>query len=75
MSRSADPRLPVAGRCAPPRPLRRLSRDLLALVALKLALLALLGWLVVASQPKPDTGPQAITQHLAPTSPAPEARP
>jgi hypothetical protein len=62
-------RAPITG--APPRPLRRLTRELLGLVALKIALLSLIWWLAFTPQPKPDTSPQAIAQWLAPASPAP----
>ncbi len=57
------------------RPLRRLSVELVALVLAKIALLALLWWLVFAPQPKPDSSPAAIERLLAPAaSPAPPAQ-
>ena len=60
----------------PQRPLRRLSFELLAIIALKVAALLLIWWVVFAPQPKPDTSAEAIAQRLAPTSHAtPETRP
>jgi hypothetical protein len=59
-----------------PRPLRRLSLELFAIIALKIAALTLIWWVVFAPQPKPDTSAEAIAQRLAPTSHAtPEGRP
>jgi len=58
-------------------PLRRLTRELFGIVALKLALLMLIWWLLFAPQPKPDASPQAIARLLAPTPhpPPPEGQP
>ncbi len=71
MPSSAASRHPTAS-----RPLRRLTFDLFGIIALKIALLALIWWVVFAPQPKPDVSPAAISQLLAPTpSASPEARP
>lgn len=60
----------------PRRPLRRLTLELFAIIALKIALLTLIWWVVFAPQPKPDTSPAAIARLLAPAPPAPpEAHP
>jgi len=53
------------------RPLRRLTFELFAIVALKIVLLTLIWWLLFAPHPKPDVSPAAIAQRLAPTSHAP----
>ena len=53
------------------RPLRRLSFELFAIIALKITALALIWWVVFAPQPKPDVSPEAIAHRLAPTSSAP----
>jgi hypothetical protein len=50
------------------RPLRRLARELIALVAVKLALLGLAGWLVATAWPHADTRAPAIEHHLAPAA-------
>jgi hypothetical protein len=64
------------GRHTPARPLRRLTLELFGVIALKIALLTLIWWVVFAPQPKPDTSAEAIAQRLAPTvHAAPEARP
>ena len=55
------------------RPLRRLSFELLAVIALKIALLMLIWWLLFAPHPKPDTRPAAIARRLAPAAPTPPA--
>ncbi|MBQ4855408.1 hypothetical protein IMW82_12085 [Rhodanobacter sp. B2A1Ga4] len=55
----------------PPRPLRRLTLELFGIVALKIAALTLIWWVVFAPQPKPDVSPAAIAQRLAPTAHAP----
>jgi hypothetical protein len=61
---------------APQRPLRRLTLELFGVIALKIAALTLIWWVVFAPQPKPDVSASAIAQRLAPTSHAtPEARP
>lgn len=61
---------------APSRPLRRLTLELLVVVALKIGLLLLIWWLLFAPQLKPDVSPAAISQLLAPMdSAAPEVRP
>ncbi len=60
----------------PQRPLRRLTLELFGIIALKIALLTLIWWVVFAPQPKPDVSPAAISQLLAPTPHAsPEAHP
>jgi hypothetical protein len=53
------------------RPLHRLTVELFVIIALKIALLLLIWWLLFAPQPKPDVSPAAISQLLAPTPPAP----
>lgn len=54
---------------APPRPpLRRLTLELFGVIALKIAVLSLIWWMVFAPQPKPDTSPDAVAQRLAPAS-------
>jgi hypothetical protein len=55
------------------RPLRRLTVELFTVIALKIALLMLIWWLLFAPQPKPDSSPQAIAHLLAPTSSNPPA--
>jgi hypothetical protein len=62
---------------APARPLRRLTLELFVVIAVKIALLVLLWWLLFAPQPKPDVSAAAISRLLAPTAPdaPPEARP
>ncbi len=76
MSSSAAPIAPTEKTGMPQRPLRRLTLELFAIIALKIALLTLIWWLVFAPQPKPDVSPGAIAQRLAPASHAPaEARP
>ena len=76
MSRSAASSAPPESLDTPSRPLRRLTVELFAIVALKIAALTLIWWVVFAPQPKPDVSPAAISQLLAPTShAAPEARP
>lgn len=73
MSSSAVRRTPTESISTP---LRRLMLELFVVIALKIALLLLIWWLLFAPQPKPDVSPAAITQLLAPTSNAPaEARP
>jgi hypothetical protein len=53
-----------------------LTLELFGIVALKLAALVLIWWVVFAPQPKPDASPAAVAQRLAPAVPAPtEARP
>jgi hypothetical protein len=51
---------------ASPRPLRRLTLELLGITALKIVLLMLIWWFVFAPQPKPDVSPAAIADRLAP---------
>lgn len=53
----------------PRRPLRRLTFELFGVIALKIALLTLIWWVVFAPQPKPDTSPDAIAHLLAPAAP------
>lgn len=62
---------------APARRLRRLTLELFVVIAVKIALLVLLWWLLFAPQPKPDVSAAAISRLLAPTAPdaPPEARP
>lgn len=57
----------------PRRPLRRLTIELFVVIAIKIALLLLIWWLLFAPQPKPDTSPDAIAHRLAPTSQSPPA--
>ena len=57
----------------PARPLRRLTLELFVVIALKIALLLLIWWLLFAPQPKPDTSPDAIARRLAPAAPTPPA--
>jgi hypothetical protein len=54
----------------PAQPLRRLTLELFVVIALKIALLLLLWWLLFAPQPKPDVSPAAISRLLAPAAPA-----
>jgi hypothetical protein len=76
MSISAVRRTPTESISTPLRRLRRLTLELFVVIALKIALLLLIWWLLFAPRPKPDVSPAAITQLLAPTSNAPaEARP
>jgi hypothetical protein len=76
MSSSAVSSASPASFSAPQRPLRRLTFELFAIIALKIAVLTLIWWLVFAPQPKPDVSADAIAQRLAPTSHASmEARP
>ena len=76
MSRFALSRiLPTRGR-RPARPLRRLTLELFAVVALKLAALSVIWWVAFAPQPRPDASPAAIAERLAPANFAtPESRP
>jgi hypothetical protein len=55
----------------PHRPLHRLTLELFGVVALKIAALALIWWVVFAPQPQPDVSPDAIAHRLAPTSQSP----
>jgi hypothetical protein len=55
------------------RPLRRLTLELFVVIALKIALLMLIWWLLFAPQPKPDTSPDAMARRLAPAAPTPPA--
>lgn len=76
MSRSAASNAPPESSSAPRRPLRRLTLELFGIVALKIAALVLIWWVVFAPQPKPDVSPGAIAQRLAPAvSVPPEAHP
>jgi hypothetical protein len=76
MSRSAVSNAPPESFSTPQRPLRRLTFELFGIVALKIAALTLIWWVVFAPQPEPDVSPEAIAQLLAPTAHAPpEARP
>lgn len=52
----------------PARPLRRLTRELFALIAVKIVLLLLIWWLFFAPHTKPDTSPDAVARQLSPTS-------
>ena len=69
ISSSAEPDRHVL----PRRPLRRLTFELFGVIALKIALLMVIWWIVFAPQPKPDTSPAAIAHRLAPTSQTPPA--
>lgn len=71
MSRSAVSHTPPESFSAPRRPLRRLTLELFGIIALKIAALTLIWWVVFAPQPKPDVNPDAIAQRLAPTAHAP----
>jgi len=76
MSRSAVSNAPPESFSAPQRPLRRLTLELFGIVALKIAALVLIWWVVFAPQPKPDVSPDAIAQRLAPAVQAsPEVQP
>ncbi|WP_426690222.1 cytochrome oxidase putative small subunit CydP [Rhodanobacter ginsengiterrae] len=76
MSRSAVSSAPPERLKTQPRPLRRLTLELFGVVALKIAALTLIWWVVFVPQPKPDVSPGAIAQRLAPAVPAPtEAHP
>lgn len=60
----------------PSRPLRRLTLDLFAVIALKITLLLLFWWLLFAPQSKPDVSADALSRLFAPTpATLPEARP
>jgi len=50
----------------PPRPLRRLGRELILLVLAKIAFISLIWWVVAAHYERPDTRPAAIEHLLAP---------
>jgi hypothetical protein len=71
MSRSAVSSVPPESHRMPQRPLRRLTLELFGVVALKIAALALIWWVIFAPQPKPDVSPDAVAQRLAPTAHAP----
>lgn len=58
---------------AAPRPLRRLSIELLGVVALKVALLMLIWWVAFAPHPKPDTSAAAMARQFAPAATPPPA--
>jgi hypothetical protein len=73
MSSSAVIRPPTENLSTLRRPLRRLTLELFGIIALKIALLMLIWWLLFAPQPKPDTSPQAIAHLLAPTPQTPPA--
>ncbi len=76
MSGPAVSSAPPESFSTPQRPLRRLTLELFGIIALKIAALTLLWWVVFAAQPKPDVSPGAIAQRLAPASHAPpEAHP
>jgi hypothetical protein len=55
------------------KPLHRLTLELFAVIAIKIALLLLIWWLLFAPQAKPDTSPDAIARRLAPAAPTPPA--
>jgi hypothetical protein len=55
------------------RPLRRLTVELFAIVALKIALLMVIWWVAFAPHPKPDASADAIAHRLAPSSQNPNA--
>jgi hypothetical protein len=75
MSRSAVSSAPPESIDTPPRPLRRLTFELFGVVALKIAALVLIWWVVFAPQPKPDVSPAAIADRLAPAHTSPETHP
>jgi hypothetical protein len=75
MSRSAVSSTSSEYLDSPPRPLRRLTLELFGVIALKIAALTLIWWVVFAPQPKPDVSPAAIADRLAPAHTPPEARP
>ena len=70
MPHSTSPGTPFDRTPASARPLRRLTLELFVVIALKIALLVLLWWLLFAPQPKPDVSPAAVTRLLAPAAPA-----
>ncbi len=70
MPHSTSSSTPLDRAPAPARPLRRLTLELFIVIALKIALLALLWWLLFAPQSKPDVSPAAISRLLAPGAPA-----
>ena len=73
MPSSAVTHPPTENVSTPRRPLRRLTFELLGVVALKIMLLMLIWWLLFAPHAKPDTSPQAIAHLLAPTPSNPSA--
>ncbi|MEO5830328.1 MAG: cytochrome oxidase putative small subunit CydP [Rhodanobacter sp.] len=70
MSRFALSRILPAHRRKLARPLRRLTLELFAVVALKVAALTVIWWVVFAPQPRPDASPTAIAERLAPANSA-----
>jgi len=68
MSSSLDASTPTGRATAASQPLRRLTLELFVVIALKVALLALLWWLLFARQPAPDASPAAISRVLAPSA-------
>lgn len=76
MSRFTLSRMLPSQRKTSVRPLRRLTLELFAMVALKVAALAVIWWVLFAPQPRPDVSPTAIAERLAPANfPAPEPHP
>jgi hypothetical protein len=76
MSSPAVSNAALASLRRPRRPLRRLTVELFVAIALKMALLLLLWWLLFAPQPEPDVSAAAISRLFAPTPAAPpDARP
>lgn len=69
MPHSTSSGTPLDRTPASARPLRRLTLELFVVIALKIALLVLLWWLLFAPQPKPDVSPAAISRLLAPAAP------
>ncbi len=66
---------PTADKKKSPRPLRRLTLELLCVILAKLVLLMLIWWLIFAPHPKPDTSANAIARRLAPSPFQPSSHP
>ena len=71
MSSPAVSSVPPESLDTPQRSLRRLTLELFGIVALKIAALTLIWWVVFAPQPKPDVSPDAMAHRLAPTAQTP----
>jgi hypothetical protein len=74
MPQSTSSSTPLDRAPTPARPLRRLTLELFVVIALKIALLVLLWWALIAPQPKPDVSPASISRLLAPAAPAAPAQ-
>jgi hypothetical protein len=70
MSRLTLSHILPARRDASARPLRQLTLELFAVVAVKVTALILIWWVVLAPQPRPDVSPTAIAERLAPSNSA-----